>query len=198
VDLHVGFAELDDRTTEELYARSRCLQLGDARIRVFGPEDHLRLIALHLLRHGARRPLWLCDVAAALEALPADFDWAYFLSGDHRRSEWAQLALALAQQMLGARADEIPIPLAHPPQWTIATLLREWGRPYHHRRPLEMTLRSPRALLRELIHKWPNPIEATVTARGRFDEWPRLPFQLADCAIRTGRWLRRISSRHRD
>lgn len=197
VDLHVGFAELDDRTPEELYARSRCLPLGEATIRLFGPEDHLRLIALHLLRHGARRPLWLCDVAAALEALPPDFDWEYFWSGDRRRSEWVALVLALAQHLLGARIAGLPSALPHPPRWMIATLLREWGRPHHPRRPLEMVLRSPRHLIPELLRKWPNPIEATVTVRGRFTEWPRLPLQLAECAIRAGRWLRRIGARPR-
>jgi len=74
----------------------------------------------------------------------------------------------------------------------IPTIWREWGRLYRPRWPLEMALRSPRSLVRELVHKWPNPIEATVTVRGTFERWPRLPFQLADCVVRTGRWLRRI------
>lgn len=195
VDLHVGFAELDDRTPEQLYARSRCIRLGETTVRVFGSEDHLRLLALHLLRHGARRPLWLCDVAAALEALPSDFDWEYFLSGDRRRSEWVRFALALAQHLLGAQIESSPIALTQPPRWMLQTIHREWGRPYRPRRPLEMVLRSPHELVRELIRKWPNPIEATVTVRGEFNGWPRLPFQLADCVIRTGRWLRRVRSR---
>ncbi|MCS6817795.1 MAG: nucleotidyltransferase family protein [Blastocatellia bacterium] len=195
VDLHVGFAELDDRTPEQLYARSRRIPLEGTMIRVFGPEDHLRLMALHLLRHGARRPLWLCDVAAALETRPPDFDWEYFLSGDRQRSEWVMVALALAHQLLGARIEDVPFAIARLPQWIPSTVLREWEKPYHPRVPLEVTFRSFSLFVRELIRKWPNPIEATVTARGRFDEGPRFPLQLADCVIRAGRWLRRIGAR---
>ncbi len=195
VDLHAGFAELDDRSEEELYARSQRFRLGEVWIHVFGPEDHLRLLALHLLRHGARHPLALCDVAAALEARPPDFDWDRLLSGDRRRSEWVKSALALAHTVLGAEIEGIPVELPSPPVWMLSTVLREWGRPFRPRAPLELVLRSPRRLLDELMRKWPNPIEATITARGSFDSGPRLPLQLADCVIRAGRWLQRISRR---
>ena len=56
VDLHEGFAELDDRRPEELRARSQVVRLGAVDVRCFGPEDHLRLLCLHTLRHGAWRP----------------------------------------------------------------------------------------------------------------------------------------------
>ena len=52
-DLHRGAAELDDRSFDELYRRSQCVPLGDTHVRIFGPEDHLRLLCLHMLRHGA-------------------------------------------------------------------------------------------------------------------------------------------------
>jgi hypothetical protein len=50
------------------------VELNGAKIRILGAEDHLRLLCLHLLKHGAWRPLWLCDVAAALESRPSSFD----------------------------------------------------------------------------------------------------------------------------
>src|SRR5262249_7200865 len=74
VDLHGGVPDLVDRGWSMLFQRSQLLQLGETEVRVLSPEDHLRLLCLHLARHGAYRPLWLCDVAAALEARPADFD----------------------------------------------------------------------------------------------------------------------------
>ena len=61
VDLHRGldrqrdgqaFSLLDDRRLEELYERSELVALGDVDVRILGPEDHLRLICLHMLAHG--------------------------------------------------------------------------------------------------------------------------------------------------
>jgi hypothetical protein len=52
---------------DELFARSRLVPLGDEQVRVLCDEDHLRILCLHLLRSGAWRPLWLCDVALLLE-----------------------------------------------------------------------------------------------------------------------------------
>lgn len=51
------------------------IKLGETSIRVPAAEDHFRLVAIHLLSHGAWRPLWLCDIAAMLEDLPQDFNW---------------------------------------------------------------------------------------------------------------------------
>src|SRR5205814_891640 len=76
---------------------------------VLGPEDHLRLLCLHMLVHGVCRPLWLCDIGAALESRPAEFDWRWFLSGDPRRTRWALCALGLAHELLGARLQDTPV-----------------------------------------------------------------------------------------
>ena len=54
-------------------------------------EDQLRQLCLHLLRHGACRPLWLCDVAVMLESLPGDFDWDRCLGGDRDESPVSDL-----------------------------------------------------------------------------------------------------------
>src|SRR5207302_3420550 len=82
VDLHSdysphqrGHSLMKDCRVEELYDRSQLVRLGEAEVRILGPEDHLRFLCLHMLGHGAWRPLWLCDIAVALEARPADFDW---------------------------------------------------------------------------------------------------------------------------
>ena len=42
-------------------------------VRVLSPEDDLRFLCLHLLRHGAVQPLWLCDICVLLEARANDF-----------------------------------------------------------------------------------------------------------------------------
>jgi hypothetical protein len=38
-------------------------------LRILSDEDHLRVLCMHLLRSGARRPPWLCDVALLVEAV---------------------------------------------------------------------------------------------------------------------------------
>ena len=109
VDLHRGIPDLPDRSWDELYRRSRLLELGGVPVRVLGPEDHLRLLCLHLVRHGAWRMLWLCDVGASLESQPDDFDWDYSLSGRPWQSEWVVAAMGLAGSLLGVR---VPPPIA--------------------------------------------------------------------------------------
>ena len=66
---------------DELYERSKVVQCPtdsglktqnsglslSVPVRVLCDEDHLRLLCLHLLRSGAHRPAWLCDVSLLLE-----------------------------------------------------------------------------------------------------------------------------------
>ncbi|HET7291973.1 MAG TPA: nucleotidyltransferase family protein [Vicinamibacteria bacterium] len=184
VDLHAGFAELDDRSAAELHARSVRLSVGGGTVRVFSPEDHLRLLCLHLLRHGAIRPLWLVDVALAVETRPAAFDWGRFLAGDPWRTEAARHALALAGSLLGARLDGVPLS-GDPPRWLASAVRREWGRgrpPHGARTPIavERPARWPRAL----AVRWPNAVEATYAIRAPWRRVPRLPIQLAAAARR--------------
>jgi hypothetical protein len=204
VDLHRGFPWLDDRRLEDLYARSRLVRLGEVEVRILGPEDHLRLLCLHMLGHGAVRPLWLCDIGAALESRPADFDWDRCLGGDRRRSDWVACALGLAHQLLGVRLDGNPLAgRAHRlPRWLVPTVLRQRGVSFRPRDLMGSYLRrtsfaalgGASGALAELRHHWPNGIEATVGVRGPFNEWPRLPFQLGACVVRTAQFLARLDN----
>src|SRR5262249_8947735 len=107
VDLHAAVPDLPDRPWEEVFRRSRLVSLGGTEVRLPCPEDQFRVVCLHMVRHGAWRPLGLCDVAASLEALPADFDWDYCLSGNPRLTEWVVWMAALARRLLGARVDRM-------------------------------------------------------------------------------------------
>ncbi len=193
IDLHRGFAEVDDRPSEELYRRSQSITIEGVKVFLFGPEDHLRLLCLHTLRHGVVRPLWLCDIAAALESLPEGFDWDYFFSGCSRRTEAVRCALLLAHTLFGVSLDGVPLVKSDHelPRWIISSVLHHWGTPYRPRIPTEYALRSPRVLLGEIGRKWPNPIEATMALRAGFTNVPRFPIQLIDCLVRTVRLLRR-------
>jgi hypothetical protein len=103
VDLHADVPDLPDRNWDQVFTRSRIVQLGERTVRVLGPEDELRLLCLHLARHGIARPLWLCDIGACLESLPADFDWDYCLAGKHHLSSWTKCVLGLATRLLACR-----------------------------------------------------------------------------------------------
>ena len=107
VHLHQKFRH-SDHSWDEVYDRSRVVHLGEVEVRTLGAEDHLCLLCTHMLYHGAWRPLWLCDIGAAMECLPADFDWEYCLAGRPRYSDWVACAIGLAHEVLDARLDNTP------------------------------------------------------------------------------------------
>jgi putative nucleotidyltransferase-like protein len=199
VDLHTGCAELNDRPWSLLNERARSLPLGGGHVRVFGAEDHLRLLALHMLRHGAWRPLWLCDLGALLETSARGFDWRHFLSGDQRRTDWVCCALVLARDLVGAALDGAPEQVTRRtlPAWLHKTVLRQWAdagfEAQGRRPPMVSYAQRPAGVLRALRSRWPNAIEATVGVRGPFNGLPRLPFQLAECVSRTARFTLGLS-----
>lgn len=198
VDLHKGFDEFPDRSVEELFGRSRLLQIGETKIRTLGSEDLLALLSIHFLKHGAWRPLWLCDVAAAIESLPPGFDWEVCLGRNQIRSRWIQCVIALAKHLLGAEARNLPFS-ANPtslPGWLIDNVLRQWATPFaanqapmNHPLPMVDLIRRPSEWMKGLGGRWPNAILATVSVEGRFNEFPRFPYQLANCVTRAGRFV---------
>jgi hypothetical protein len=186
VDLHRGFADLDDRDPEAIFSRSRTVELGGVPVRMFGSEDHLRLLALHALRHGVTRPLWLSDVAALVEAEGQALDWDYLLRGSPRRTKAVLCAIVLAGRLLGARLDGTPaaVSVRALPRWLEPAVLRQWGAGEALRTPLAGFLRRPSGVLRELRRHWPNPVEGTIGVGAPFNELPRLPFQIAHALLR--------------
>lgn len=198
VDLHAGMGRHDDTDWDELRKRSQLLNLDGVQVRVLGPEDHLRLSCVHFLDHGAWRPIWLCDIAAGVEAVTEAFDWDACLGRDERRAKWALSAIGLAHGLLGARLEHCPefVRSARLPGWLMPCVLKSWERPCvkEHSPPelIMVSLRHPSRMPRAMINRWPNPIEATVRVRGAFNEMPRLPFQVKDYLIQTGKFLARL------
>lgn len=194
VDLHGGFPDLAGRYFDEVLGRSRLVRLGGADVRIQSPEDHLRHLCLHLLRHGAWRPLWLCDVAAAAEAAGDGFDWDLCVRGRRRDARAVLCAVGLAGRLLGAQLPNPSVArqATRLPAWLVPAVLRQWGTPYtrYTDRPLASCLTgSPRELMRALRRRWPNPVEATANTGAPFNGLPRLPVQLADCVGRLARFL---------
>lgn len=198
VDLHRELADLKERSFDELYGRSRLVTLGDLAIRVLGPEDQFRHICLHLLRHGAWRPLWLCDVGMLLESLAADFDWDYCLTGDRRHADWIACAAGLAHQLLGAHIHDSPLArrARRLPRWLVPAVLRQWGTAYTRYTDNALMTdawRHPARLWNAIANRWPNPIEATVSMQANFSSVPRVLFQTGEFVLRAARWSQRLS-----
>lgn len=193
IDLHSHFSELDERSIEELFDRSRLVPLGAEQIRILGPEDHLALLSIHLLKHGAWRPLWLCDIGAAVESLPVEFDWDVCLGKSNRRARWIVSTIGLANRLLDASIQTLPISTQarELPSWLVENVLRQWANPFasnqppmSHPVPMMSQLRSRSGLGKALRDRWPDPILATISVNGRFNSFPRWPYQLASCMSR--------------
>jgi hypothetical protein len=193
IDLHEHFLELDERSIDELFQRSRFVDLAGEQLRLLSPEDHLALLSIHLLKHGAWRPLWLCDVGAAIESLPTNFDWDVCLGRNRKRGNWIMCAIGLAGELLKADIEAVPPEnrIKELPHWLVENVLRHWESPFainqppmSHPVPMWTHLRRPRGLLKGLRERWPDPILATVSVNGEFSSFPRFPYQLANCISR--------------
>lgn len=198
VDLHKSFSEISDRTVDEIFARSKVVPLGYEEIRILSPEDHLALLCIHLLKHGAWRPLWLCDIAAAVESLPETFDWHIFQGSLRMRADWIACSLGLAHRLLGARIEHLPLKpgTTEVPDWLAHGVLGHWSKlfPANHLPiappPLMANnLRTGRNVIKGVIERWPDPITATFNLQGKFNNFPRLPYQVADFILMVTRYL---------
>lgn len=198
IDLHSGFAKFGIRAEEELYACSQLVRDGQTEVRILGPEDHLRVVCYHLMREGAWRPLWLVDVAAALEGRAPNFNWDYCL-GERLQARPVISAIGLAHLLLGAEIEDIPDSqrFKKNPRWLVPTVLKEWGSktpsmPSRHAMPMLRHVRRQGDILNGLRHRWPNPIEATTTMQGSFNNSPRLPYQIGHSVMRASAFLTRL------
>ena len=187
VDLHSELSELEGRSVSELFARSHTLDLQQNKVRVLCPEDNLALLARHLFKHGAWRPLWLCDIGVLIESLPATFDWNLSFGSDKRRAEWISSAILLAHELLGANIDKVPMEVRSKrvPEWLTDAVLKQWSTLWHRDhlpiqpRPLMAnSLGGAKTFLREVRERWPDPIVATFNLEGRVNNFPRLPYQV--------------------
>jgi hypothetical protein len=200
-DLQDAFKEFGYGNEDALFEGSRLVKLGDVDIRVPSHEDSLRIVCVHFLRHGAFRPLWLCDVALLVESRPADFDWERCLGTNKRVADWIACAVGLAHKLLGTRIEDSPVKsrAENLPSWLVPTVLMQWEKPFardhgigRHRAPMSTYLRTPSGVVSDTLRRWPNPIEATVYMRGPFNELPRFPFQLGEFLDRAAKFIGRL------
>jgi hypothetical protein len=205
IDSHHGSAALDGEPELELFERSCLVRIDDVEVRVPSPEDHLRILCLHLLRHGAWRALWLCDVALALESLPANFNWKIFFGNNPRRADWLACVLGLAHQLLGAEIADTPIVARanNLPAWLTRAVLRRWGRWFNsdYRDQALASFSSHKSNLPRLledIYFRCDPIRATVETNAEFSNSSRLPYQLLTLLRGTSEVVSRVVARGAD
>jgi len=194
VEVHADHSFPCDYSVPEMLARGRKITLGGTAVRTLRLEDHLRVLCLHLLCHGAWRPIWLCDIGVVLEDLPDSFDWDLLLSGRPLYVGWIRTVLELAVQVLDARPDRIPeaARVQSLPGWLTTALYRQWARGTG----LSTMGRfgglggvSPAHWLALAASRWSNPIEASVGLRAPFNGFPRFPLQLAHTTRRAAEWV---------
>ncbi|MGZ3445340.1 MAG: nucleotidyltransferase family protein [Myxococcaceae bacterium] len=183
---------LPDRNEAELFGRARPESLDGARFRTLAPEDHLRLVTLHQLHHGSWRPLWLVDVGILVESLSPDFSWSLCLEGDAHLSEGVLVCIALAQELLGARAPP-GTPAVTVPAWLRRAVFHGWVHGYESMPPSLYELRKLgwSGALKAIGARWPDPVSATVHLRAPFRSVPRPAVQMAECVRRAADFVRR-------
>lgn len=199
VDAHEALDALYGLSFSEVVSRAQTIKVGKVEVRVPCFEDHLRILCIHFLKHGAWRPLSLCDIAAALDSGGETIDWHRVLGGDKRIVNWVLCTVGLAHGLLGASpVDRNVLEKAKKlPRWLAPAVLRQWAKPYPtwNETPefMKIDLGEPALMTTEIRKRWPNPIKATMYFRGSFNEFPRFPFQLGNFISQGLRSLARMS-----
>lgn len=196
VDLHEEGGKRYERDFATFYNRSRSIPIGEMTALTMSAEDHLRLLCFHFFKHGAWRPIWLCDIAAAIESRPADFDWTYFLGTDERRKTWVTCAVGLAHLLLDAKIHDTPLADAagRIPRWLISGVLDAWSRQTSSNRlvppKIVWDVRHPSTTIKLIGRRWAGPIEASYSLGSAFNNMPRLPFQVMRFAQQSWYYLK--------
>ena len=185
LELHTEYNLPYDRPVSDFIHDSTVELLGDTEVPVPRVEDHIRFLALHLLYHGAWRPLGLCDIAAMVESAESEPDWERVFHGDPLFTSWVRHVIPLAIDCVGLDPHRVPEAVrSHPtPDWLRPAMLEQWGRgdgsSLHGGlgAALPHVWRKEGGLWAELRSHWRNPIEASVELSEPFDARPRAPIQ---------------------
>jgi len=132
------------------------VKLGQEEIRILGLEDSVGPLLHSSLKHGAWRPLWLCDIGVAIESLPESFAWEICLGPSQTRANWIACAIGLARDLLRVDIRKLPSKLDRELRpWLIDNVLEQWKKPFainqppmSHPIPMTDLLRHPSGCLK--------------------------------------------------
>lgn len=196
VDLHRELRSLDTLGWTELFSRSELVPVEGGDIRVLSPEDHLRVLCVHWLINGGEDRRRLYDVVYAVANRPPTFDWSKCVDVvDPTRRSWIVSTIGLAHRYLGLDLDGIPFAdeARDLPAWLTRCVERGWSREVRLR-GLDESITDRRLFFRQIKRRLPpNPIQATVFCEGKFDDRPRIGYQIRDIFGRLGPSVRRLS-----
>lgn len=195
VDLHRELRHLDTVAWDTLLANSELVGIGDDFIRVLCAEDHLRVLCSHWLTNGGESRDRLWDVVYAVQNRPPGFDWKKCLDvvGTNRRS-WVIGTIGLAHKYLGLDLSGLPFAneAGHVPAWLARSVEKSWSSDLKLR-GIDESITKPLLLLHQLRKRIPpNAVQATVFCEGRFDDRPRIGYQLRDMLGRSMPSIRRV------
>lgn len=206
-DIHAGLedpahaAYIPFLTWNQLWARARVKFLGETGMDCLAPEDELQLLCIHFVRHRGIRPLWLCDIAAALDARPANFDWARCLS-EPPFTSWIGCVFLLAERLVGANLENTPFAGRDNvlPNWFVSNVLAQWGQPPKedivvHESILRLW-RSPSRWQEAWRARVPDRLDAVQLYFGGLDEPFLMRYQLRFLAERFTGFARRNMTAH--
>lgn len=181
VDVHPGLADPDhaafipNADWEDLLTRSRVRVVGGAQVRLLSAEDELQVLCIHGMRHLLWRPIWLVDIAAALEHHPKEMDWKRACATPPYAS-WILYAALLAERLVGAnlegtpfagRGDELP-------EWLVQDVLLRWSAPPVKAKVVYDSIlsvwREPSRWGDAARVRLPNKLAATLDSYGGLDE----------------------------
>ena len=197
VDLHCELRHLDTVDWSTNLANSELVPIGDEKIRVLSPEDHLRVMCVHWLTDGGESKDRLWDIYYAVENRPAGFDWDKCLGvvKPHRRG-WIIAAIGLAHRYLGLKLDDLPFAgeARSLPAWLTRCVERGWEADAPMR-PLHTVMHDPRTFIKQLKKRLPpNAIQATIDCEAPFDDRGRARYQFRDIFIRLKPSIPRVAS----
>ena len=189
IDLHNEFRHLDSESWDEVFGRSKLVDLYGTNIRILCPEDHLRIICIHWLNDGGEHQDRLWDVYYAVQNRHPEFDWDLCLSTvSEVRRRWIICAIGLAHRYLSLEIDDLPFAdeAKDLPGWMERTVEKEWKSSVRLR-TIHLFWGNPKLLFEQIRKRVPpNPIQSTIEMEGSFDARSRSFYQIGAFIKRIG------------
>jgi Uncharacterised nucleotidyltransferase len=168
IDLQVGLWPLSNNEAAHAMRSDESFVVEGVPVRVPQGDLELRFFAIHAVKHGFLRPMWLCDVAAAIET-SEHLDWSSIFAGPWPIRSWIAGAIAVAMRLLGLSVPlDVRARCHSSAPWVDPLVLRRWGdgeRVVISDGALVEALRGQRsalAALQGIARGWPDPLHVVV------------------------------------